>query len=127
MQPANNSVDILCRSRVKNCLDPGRMVFAFDVQRLDIGLTILNGDSLCIPNIGSFDGDKVQIHPNKLRLNSVPDGNNSCTFELNTATGDIRISMVGGPWARTSRNGHTYEEICDSQALGIFNKADHLT
>lgn len=95
------------------------MVFKYDVFALDgntnedNGLTKLHGNSMCIPNPGSFNADSAHMYAraNEVSLTSEDDdGIFYCKFPLDKETGKISIVLESGknPWSAFARNGKTY-------------------
>ena len=99
------------------------MVFKYDVFSLDgdtrgdNGLTELHGNSMCIPNPGTFNVDSAHMYAraNEVSLTSEDEmgsGEYYCKFPLDKETGKISIVLEAGknPWSSVSRNGKTYAE-----------------
>jgi hypothetical protein len=97
------------------------MVFKYDVFALDgdtnvdNGLTKLHGDSMCIPNPGSFNADSAHMYAktNEVSLTSEDETSGEsfyCKFPLDKETGKISIVLESGknPWTAFAQNGKTY-------------------
>jgi len=90
----------------------------FDLQALegetngDNGLTMLNYDKLCVPELGSFNGDNLVVTPTKLVLYSLDD---YAIFTL-SAEGKVVVSLPPpshgdkNAWSHTAKNGKTFAE-----------------